>query len=226
MQHNLSLSKRSHLLMKHNQFFCLTRSCQWCRSVKGREVAATEAVNTFWWLVEILFPLTENDTTLQLLLILDRQWHLEDFIVAHLKNSCGGRVTSRLISHLNAAIKITSSMKAFIDGTVFLLRKILFITSTKSNTFHHNTKIQFLPVSWIFIIRKLHIRTFEIHWYEIFLVLFIAFSINGCFTYWYAFSNDMKFGWLAVLIRSHNVGSCSIQHGKPGILAFCTDVLT
>ena len=139
MHHISSLFMRSHLSIERNPFCsCFLRSCQRCRSVSGREKQRPRLLTLFSRIVGISFPLTENFISLQFPFSNDKLRHFEDFIfiAAHLKSSWR-RVTSCSMCDLDSATRVTSSIKAFIDGPVIwlvltsALRNILSITNTK-----------------------------------------------------------------------------------------------
>ena len=108
---------RSHLSMEHNPFCsCFLRSCQRCRSVSGWELQRPRLLTLFSRIVEISFPLTENFISLQFPFSNDKLRHFEGFILiaAHLKNSWR-QVTSCSMCDLDSAIRVTSSIKAFVE---------------------------------------------------------------------------------------------------------------
>ena len=94
----------------------------------------------FSCIVGITLLLMANLISWQFPLIIDRLRLLECFtyITAHLKSSCR-RFSSFSMSDFDSEITVTSSIKAFIDGTVFLLvvslvlRSNISITKTKIN---------------------------------------------------------------------------------------------
>ena len=127
--------------MERNPSFSnLLMSCQWCRSLSGREQQLQRLLTLFSLIVGISFPSMESFISQQFPLIINKLRHFEGFIfiAAHLKSSCR-RVTSCSPCGLDSATRVTSSMKAFIDGPFISLaltsarHNIIFITKMESS---------------------------------------------------------------------------------------------
>ena len=158
---------RLHLSVESNPSFnCFKRSCHRWRSVSGREEQRPRLFTLFSRIVGIMLLLIANLISWHFPLIMNRLQLLEDsiFITAHLKSSCR-HFSSFSMCDFDSEITVKSSIKAFIDGSVFLLvvslvlRSNISIAKTKINgeitqpiiLFNFCQFVEYLALEYIYI---------------------------------------------------------------------------